>query len=169
LRTARILTIKAFTFKKVHFYTIRINEQISEFTDFVSRMKQSKLNTHELGELITFIGEIGVEYGATKNRFRHEAAAEALAVPTVSHMDIESEEENHYGLRLYCVRLSNSIVILLNGDRKTTQKVQDCPNCKSHFQLANKISLKITKAIIEKEILLDGKNLLFEDDFELNL
>ncbi len=168
MRTAKILAIKNFTFDKVHFYTIKIDEQISEFTDFVSRMRQSELNTHELGELIAFIGEIGAKYGASKNRFRHEAAADALAVPAVSHIDIESEEKIHYGLRLYCIRLSDSIVILLNGDRKITQKAQDCPNCKFHFQLANKISIKITKAIIEKEILLDSKNILFDEDFELN-
>jgi hypothetical protein len=168
LRTARILSIKNFTFDKVHFYTIEIDDELSEFADFVTRMKQSKLNTHELGELTTFIKEIGVKYGAKKSLFRHEAAAEALAVPTVSHIDIDSEEETHFGLRLYCIRLTDSIVILLNGDRKTTQKAQDCPNCKYHFQLANKISIKITKAIIEQEIILEDKSILFDEDFELN-
>jgi hypothetical protein len=168
LKTARILTIKNFTFDKVHFYTIEIDDKLSEFADFVTRMKQSKLNTHELGELIAFIREIGMKYGAKKSLFRHEAAAEALAVPTVSHIDIDSDEETHFGLRLYCIRLTESIVILLNGDRKTTQKAQDCPNCKYHFQLANKISVKITQAIIEKDIILENKTILFDEDFELN-
>ena len=168
MRTARILTIKNFTFDKVKFYTIEIDNELSEFADFVIRMKQSKLNTHELGELIAFVKEIGMKYGAKKSLFRHEAAAEALAVPTVSHIDIDSDEEVHFGLRLYCIRLTDSIVILLNGDRKTTHKAQDCPNCKYHFQLANKVSLKITQAIIDKDIILESKSIFFDEDFELN-
>ena len=45
------------------------------------------------------------------------ADASSLPYPRLEHIDIEPEN-NNFGLRLYCLRFSESIVILFNGDRK---------------------------------------------------
>jgi len=168
LSYARILPIKGLLLLKVHYYTICIDDedsQTTEFVDFITRMNEGDNNKKELQELIVRIKKIGNDYGALKHFFHHEAAADALSVP-VEHIDIESEL-NDFGLRLYCIRLSESTVILLNGARKTAQKVQDCPNCYKHFQMANKIAKAIDKAISEKEVVLIGKELEQDENFEL--
>lgn len=165
---AKILQIKGLQLLKVNYYTIWIEDDSSptpEFIDFVNRMNEGENNKKELQELLIFIKQIGNKYGALKRFFHHEAAADALSVP-VEHIDIESEL-NDFGLRLYCIRLSESTVILLNGARKTAQKVQDCPNCYKHFQVANKIAKAIDKAISEKEVVLIGKELEQDENFEL--
>lgn len=60
-------------------------------------------------------------------------------------------------------------MILLNGDHKKAQKVQDCLNCKKHFMMAKKIAKAIDSAIKNKNIELNGFDILFEDDFEIEL
>ncbi len=121
----------------------------------------------ELAEINRFIKKIGEKLGALSQFFKSEDAAEAL--PPYSFF--ESDQFDDYGLRLYCIRLSPCIVILLNGNRKTALKVKDCENCFPHFDFARKLAKKITQAIIDGQIELDEENkeLLIEDDFELIL
>lgn len=164
---AQIIKIKGLQLTKVNYFTIRVEENDNpEFMDFANRMVIDTKNKEEFQELLVYIKEIGNKYGAKKDYFRHESAAEALALPKVEHIDFESNNED-FGLRIYCLRLSESVVILLNGDRKTKQKAQDCPNCAKHFKLANRIAKSINTAIIEKDILIRDKELLIENDFEL--
>ena len=46
-------------------------------------------------------------------------------------------------LRLYCVKISESVVILCNGGIKTTNKATDCTNVSSNFRLAYLIAKKV--------------------------
>lgn len=122
---------------------------------------------NQLQEIIRFIQQIGNEYGATENFFRHERLAEAL--PPKFHRFITTEP-NEYGLRLYCLRLSEQIVVLLNGDMKTHQNPEQCNNCRKHFRLANKISHQINQAIsLDKTIELSGHEMLIDDFFQLEI
>lgn len=123
--------------------------------------------TTELAEINRYIQKIGEEYGAHKEHFKTEDAAERLPPPY--HQFIESRGPDDYGLRLYCIRLTPSVVILLNGDRKTALKVKDCKNCYPHFDRARKISRKINEAIVEGfiEINEDDKEIIVEEDFEI--
>lgn len=62
-------------------------------------------------------------------------------------------------LRLYCVRVSDQIVILLNGGIKTSEKVQNSPDCLAHFRFAIQVCKQLDKLIQEGEIKIRAKTL----------
>lgn len=167
---AQIIPIPSLKFEKVHYYTIRLGDKtVSEFRDFQQRMGAIATNITELAEINRHIEKIGTETGAYERHFRHEGAADGLPPPY--HKFIEAEGPGNYGLRLYCIRLSPSVVILLNGDRKTALKVNDCEKCKPHFTNAVKISLKLNNAIAENYVYINNeeKEIEVDEDFELEL
>ena len=116
------------------------------------------------------IQEIGDKYGAAPEQFRDERKAEALPPESFQYFGQDDIDPNNlFGLRLYCLRLSESVVILFNGDLKTAQRVDDCTNCKRHFQLANRITTKIDEAIKEKSIKPDYKDIIGIEEFEFEI
>ncbi|MBS1622307.1 MAG: hypothetical protein JSS80_11795 [Bacteroidetes bacterium] len=166
----QLIAIPELAFEKVHYYTVLFEGRpYSEFRDFIIRMSKHDRDKIELAEINRYIQQIGEEYGAHKEHFKEEDAAERLPPPY--HQFIETGEPDDYGLRLYCIRLTPSVVVLLNGDRKTALKVHDCKNCYMHFDRARKISKKITDAITDKfiEINDDDKKIIVDNDFEINI
>lgn len=164
----QLIPIPALTFNKVHYYSVRYEgREYSEFNDFQLRMAVD--NSVELAEINQYIKNIGSKYGADPRHFRDEGAADGLPPPY--HQFLESDNSDDYGLRLYCIRLSSSVVVLLNGDRKTKLKVQDCENCKPHFEKAGALAKKITQAILDRDMEVDEeeKEIIIEADFELTL
>lgn len=160
---ARIIKLPELRLSRVSYYSVRREESVrSEFADFLFRMREVQGKNNQLAEVLRFIQNIGTQYGAQKHFFRHEGAADALPPPYFHYVDIDD-----FGLRLYCIRISESIVILLNGDRKTTQKAQDCPNCAQHFFLANRLARKIDEAFREGYLRNNYKELEQDQDFEL--
>jgi hypothetical protein len=167
--TVQLIPITNLRFKRVTYYTVRLGDNpISEFKDFQNRLSKDIKNNNELNEITRFIQQIGDNWGAQEKHFKHERAAERLPPP---YYFIETEDSSDYGLRLYCIRLCNEIVILLNGDRKTDRYPDRCPNCAKHFKLANTLAKKITEAITENNLFLnfDKREIDIEDDFEIEI
>lgn len=163
-----IRKIPGLAFEKVQYYTVRLaNKEISEYREF--QQSSQGHSPVELAEINKYIELIGNKYGALPHHFKDEDAAEGLPPPY--HRFIESDYNGDFGLRLYCIRLSPSVVILLNGARKTALKVQDCKNCFPHFDVARRISKKLTAAIVNGfiEINEDRKEIDIEEDFDLEL
>ena len=119
----------------------------------------------QLGMILQFIKDIGKKYGARKAHFRHERAADALPPPYY----IQPGKPNKYGLRLYCIRLSDQVVVLLNGDLKIENDPEDCPNCRRHFRFANALARRLDEALRNKELLIADRELHMDDDFEIEL
>ena len=137
------------SFDRVTYYSFKVGDssetnEISEFEDFKNKFGKTLEFRFIFGKLRAF-----GRTGARENYFRFEDKAVALPpYGSISELKtLHPEEENFVDLRLYCIRMSDRCVILLNGDIKTTTKALDCPNCRSHFQLANAISRKIDKGI----------------------
>jgi hypothetical protein len=137
---------------------------LTEFRDFQKRMQQHEKDKRQAAEINRFIKQIGKHYGAQDRYFKREGHAERLPPPT--HHFIDSDGETDFGLRLYCIRISDELVILLNGDRKTTKRVQDCPNCKPHFDFANLVSDLIYEAQQDDLVEFDGVDILVDDNFK---
>lgn len=152
------------------YYTVQLEgKKVSEFRDFQQRMSITERDLLDLNEIRLYVQQIGMKWGAKPRHFRKEKEAEGLPPP---YHFFETDGADDFGLRLYCIRLCDEIVILLNGDRKTHQKAQACINCKAHFELANKVARAITKAIVAKDIWLDVRKkeiVIEEEDFELNI
>lgn len=146
------------------FYSVLVEgHDTAEFIDFLDRMRKS--HPTQLGELLQIIREIGNVYGAETRFFRPERDASALPPPRFQYVgDDDEDPDNQYGLRLYCLRLNDTVVILFNGDLKTAKTAQECLNCKRHFEFANRVTRRIDEGIAEKVITSGNRNI---DGFEL--
>ena len=146
----------------VRYYSIKIGFQ--EFTEFeMFDNKDFPLHIKENQFIVNVINEMQ-NRGAKSYYFVNEASAEYL--PKVSQAIKEANKED-YGLRLYCKRLRDDIVVLFNGDIKTKNNPIDCDNVKLHFLRAIKIGLLLDKAIFNKDIDLDEQDPF--EDFELDI
>jgi hypothetical protein len=154
--------------EKVTFYTIRFEgETMSETDKFFNRFQDNFERREQLREMAAFIEEIGNEYGAKAWLFRDESAAEALPPEYRTAIRNGLVQFLDYDLRLFCIRLNDGIVILLNGGIKTAQKVNDSPDLFPKFRLAQQISRRVTEKIIDREwfvkaLTLEGKEFEFE-------
>lgn len=146
----------------------------SMFEDFIK--KHEVQNYQELDYVLNWIRYIGDNKGALPHYFRFENRASGLPPKAktavnenVSFVDVERPDLPNFSLRLYCLRLNEHVVILFNGDIKTTEKAQDCPNVGGHFKLANKLSECIDKAIVQRDIDLLEYDIAYDDNLELTI
>jgi hypothetical protein len=160
-----IVTLQLFkSFQKVNFYTFKFeNDEFSETNKFFTKLETDDSVKDDLEHLAIWLSLIGQKYGAKMPFFRHEASAHALPPP----MSMMIREVIVNDLRLYCLRISDEIVILANGGIKKSQKVQDSPELISHFRFANVMSKQIDELIKEREIRFNGKFIFDLDEIEL--
>lgn len=152
--------------QKVRFYTVLFEgEEESEFENFLLRHENRADLADQLDELLAWIDEIAEERGALAWLFRSENKAHALP----PKQRLEHLEANN--LRLYCLRLSDHIVILFNGGEKTADTAQNCPKVKPHFDRANRLAAAIDESLRCGELRkVDGETRLeYPQNFELEL
>jgi hypothetical protein len=155
-------------FKKVRFYTFKLeNETESETTKFFNRLKNVEIVTQDLNRLATWIVEIGQNHGAFLELFRFEDEAYALPPPPKGQRMVGLSHIENNDLRLYCVWISESIVILANGGIKKSMKVQDTPELMPHFRFAKSMGRQINQLITEGTFKYKGKEILESDDLNL--
>jgi hypothetical protein len=68
-------------------------------------------------------------------------------------------------LRLFCLRMSDEAVILLNGGIKSSLKTNDSPDLADKFRFAQQVSKAIDLKIRNRELQVVGKQLI--GDFEI--
>lgn len=163
-----------FKYEKVAYYSVCIedNDQ-SLYEDFVE--KQTKKNKDKLYHIQKWLKILGEKYGAKSQFFRNEAnIADTSALPPIGKnrkpFYLEHGKKKANNLRLYCLKANENVVFLFSGELKTTEKAQDCPNVKAHFNLANRITKAIDKSFIEKDIKWneDFTLLEYDEDFEFH-
>lgn len=152
--------------KKVAFYTLKLNtRESSEFDDFLIRLNQKLKDKTELENLLKIIETIGTKWGYRQDLFKSEDAAYRFVVP----FTLRTNENSNFGLRLYCLVLSEKVIIILNGDIKTEQAVINCSNCLPHFKLSNNAAKAIEKAMDSKYLEINEFDIEIEEDFELEI
>lgn len=132
------------------YYSVVINGdegEMSLFEEFID--KHGVVNKEKLNHILIWLKEIGNRYGALPHFFRHEKGATALPPPGINREPCYLEEGNtaSNSLRLYCHRLNEHIVFLFDGDIKTTDQAQDCPQVAPHFNFANTLAFAIDNAL----------------------
>ena len=165
-------------YAKVTYYTILFEENdsfdgYSEFEKFIIAHSGNEEIKEEFDNILTWIEAIGDRFGAQVKYFRHERKADALP-PKKGRLNKEERKlwiQQEGNLRLYCMRVNESIVFLFNGGIKTSGPLtaEDCNVVRDYFRMANKLADKITEAITDKEIILADKRIRFNLDFELIL
>lgn len=149
------------------FYTIRKDgAESSETDEFFMRYEGDTTQVENARLLATFILEvIGDHEGAKKEHFRFEGAVDGLP-PEPRHAKRLSFDVVGFPLRLYCMRLTHGLVILMNGGVKTGRTAQESGDLKTKFDEANAFAKAIDRALKEKIIVIDasGRKLLWNDD-----
>lgn len=165
------MSIEEMFLEKVNYYTVSFFEEkeYTEYEDFINRHIHIEQIEEDLIHLQLWMDIIGEEIGAKKEYFRHEgetASTSALPPPRNKLAEIPVDD-----LRLYCMVVSESIIILFNGGIKTEEKAQDCPNVSFYFKQANQLTKEIDKLFVEGEIKIDneGKTLIINPDLEIEL
>ncbi|QSE99201.1 hypothetical protein [Fulvivirga lutea] len=134
------------SFEKATIYTIHEqNAEYSETDDFLIRFKDNPDHNEDIQTIKYWITKIG-STGVLERHFRPEN--DAVAIPL-----------GRSGLRLYGFRITNEILILGNGGKKTSQLVKDSPDAYPHFQLMNSVAYIINLKIQKEEITMNGSDL----------
>lgn len=152
---------------KCIFYSVVIDgEEISETEKFFNKffnMPTMKMYTSELASFLT--KTIGDKRGAINTFFRDERKAHAL--PPSPNIEIEEISIlDNFPLRLYCLRISQSCVILFNGAEKTSQSAQEGATSMA-FHDANIYAERILKAFADGDIKLCEKKREILDYYEI--
>ncbi len=157
------------------FYTVRLDtEQLTETDKFFLRYeKPSSLFHEEAQKLLVLILElIGDVYGALDDFFdRFENKAQALP-PKPGKVKLEIMHLGaNFPLRLYCYRISDSIVVLFNGGIKDADTAQESGDLSMKFRDAQQYAQKISKAIYDKMIVIEHERVLktFDNNSEIVL
>ena len=155
-------------FRKVRFYTFHIEDcEQSEATLFFNKMKSNSEVADDLNKLAQWIVEIGNNHGALLELFRFEEEAHALPPPPRGQRKVGITQIENNDLRLYCVWISESIVILANGGIKKSATVQGTPDLMPHFRFAKTMGKQINQLISQKEFNHRGKEILNIDNLDL--
>lgn len=102
--------------KNCTLYTIQfLSESDSEFENFYNKFKDDVEFNPDLMRIVGFLGKIA-DFGALERYFRPEGkmSDRVVALPIVQSK-----------LRLYCLRLSDKILILGNGGVKNTKTYEE--------------------------------------------
>ena len=107
--------------REVVFYTDRLDDKkLTEIEIFDEQ--EFPEHEHELEILYNAI-DLMQGKGALKPFFKVEDAANALPIVPQS---LYAASGTDFGIRLYCIRINDNLVVLLNGSIKTALKNQDC-------------------------------------------
>lgn len=165
---AEIIYANLFQYEKVAYYTVKVeNRPTTEVEDFFMKMSTLKAKGLQLGVISRRLMQMGKTYGAEERFFEKEAFAPGQ--PLCSFHFLKSDDKTDLCMRLYCVRLNESNVVLLNGGRMTMQNIRDCENCRSHYELAEKVFNAIQLAKQQNKIGFDGMDLLIDEGFLLQI
>lgn len=150
--------------EKVTFYSVRWeNAELCEMDRFLLRMEAIPEMKRPLEELINLILDvIGNTYGALDdffNRFENHVTA----LPPKNNVKVRQLDLQYSGfpLRLYCLVLSEEVVVLFNGGIKNTRTVQESSDViTAKFYEANEFAKRILKALYAEDIYVAGRHIL---------
>lgn len=135
------------------------NENESEFVKFVNRFKDDAIRKNELRIILNQIDAM-LEKGVEERRFRPEGKMgdRVVALPVYKS-----------GLRLYCLRLSDSVLIVGNGGVKNTRTYQEDGDLNGYVISLQKLN-GLLKSDIEKGIVrIEKTEIIGVDDREYDI
>lgn len=133
------------------------NEE-SEFEKFLNEFKDNDTYNKDFNVILLALSKI-IDKGALERFFRNEGKMN----DSVKALAIDSRK-----LRLYCLRISDQILILGNGGVKTTRTYQENEQLSGYvmdLQTFDKVLIKAQKAgrvTIEKNMITDIQSATFE-------
>ena len=151
------------------FYSVRREDaNLNETEKFFNKFRNDVRLKGYLQELAKFLQiVIGEEHGALKDFFRFENEAQALPPSGKHRVGAITINYGNFPLRLYCLRISDRLVVLFNGAEKTSVTAQG-GNTGMVFTEANQFAKRIIEARLQKEIYVteNGRNFRYADGSE---
>lgn len=137
------------------FYTVRWNSaNISETDKFFTKYEDHEAFGESLMEMASFLNQvIANEYGALDDFFRFENTAQALPPRGKYHIGELQVNFSNFPLRLYCLKITENILVLFNGNEKTGQTAQE-GKTSMVFHDANEFAKRITQALNDDTIII---------------
>jgi len=126
--------------RKMTIYTFKERKAQNQIDQFFEKFESNPVYSHDLNLILAALQEF-CRRGIDERRFRRqgEGAVDALAAGASN-------------LRLYCAPYGSDAIIIGNGDYKTTRLVQNCPNCKPHWEFMMELDREIQARIRNKDM-----------------
>lgn len=142
---------------KVNYYTLRFKDEDTEVDKFLDQFPEGCEYDNDIDIIIKWIEQIG-ERGALERYFRPEGKQkdQVFAIP------IETAS-----LRLYVIRLTEQIVILGNGGKKTTKTYNEDPILNDCVELLQEVDRYIKARIQSGDLSIYQKKLFGNLKFHL--
>jgi len=117
-------------------YTFKPKGEECLFDQFISKFETDTVYRNDLDIILTAIKEL-TKRGIDHRRFfrkKGEGPIDAISPGTND-------------LRLYCVSYGKNAIIIGNGGIKKARRVQDCPNCRPHWEFLSQLDAMIQDRI----------------------
>ncbi len=143
----------------VNFYSIQLcEEELSELERFFEKFPEGSIYDEDIDTIIAWLDKIG-ERGALERYFRYEGKFG----DGVSAIPIETSR-----LRLYCIRLSDKILIFGNGGIKNTATWEESKTLSEYVEALVDTSRFIASRISNGTIFIVDKQILGNLNFTRN-
>ncbi|MBQ7209567.1 MAG: hypothetical protein IJS05_01530 [Paludibacteraceae bacterium] len=143
MKTAKIISVAQS--EQVGLYTICFNGEESEFQKFREKFKANASLNKDYKEILYALDRI-IAKGAFERNFRYEGKAN----DKVAALSVYSKV-----LRLYCLRISDQILIVGNGGVKTTRTYQEDPELNGYVIDLQKFDELLAEAQINGTITIE--------------
>ncbi len=144
--------------KNCTFYTIQfLSEDESEFEQFYNKFKDDVEFNPDLMRIVGFLGRIA-DFGALERYFRPEGkmSDHVVALPVVTSK-----------LRLYCLRLSDKILILGNGGVKKTKAYEEDDELSGYVITLQNFDKLIKEGTESGTIIVTENKIMTDETFDL--
>ena len=144
--------------KNCTFYTIQfLSEDESEFEQFYNKFKDDVEFNLDLMRIVGFLGRIA-DFGALERYFRPEGkmSDHVVALPVVTSK-----------LRLYCLRLSDKILILGNGGVKKTKSYEEDDELSGYVITLQNFDKLIKEGTESGTIIVTENKIMTDETFDL--
>ena len=144
--------------KNCTLYTIQfLSENESEFEQFYNKFKEDVEFNPDLMRIVGFLGRIA-DFGALERYFRPEGemSDHVVALPVVTSK-----------LRLYCLRLSDKILILGNGGVKKTKSYEEDDELSGYVITLQNFDKLIKEGTENGTIIVTENKIMTDETFDL--
>jgi hypothetical protein len=139
-------------------YTLQfLHDTESEFEKFISKFIHDAEYSEDYTRIAAIVSRIA-RTGAKERYFRHEGkmSDSVVALPVLASK-----------LRLYCLRLSDKLIILGNGGVKTTRTYEDNANLKAYVMTLQKFEKLLKDGINNGSVTITESTIETDNIFEL--
>lgn len=139
-------------------YTIQfLDDDMHEFEKFVAKFRENAELNDDYRKIAAFISQI-LQRGALERYFRHEGRMKdsVVALPVYTSR-----------LRLYGLRLSDKILILGNGDVKTTRTYNEDETLRGYVVTLQKFEQLLQKGVADGTVKITENTIETDKTFEL--